>query len=1021
MELDLKSELRSYGATDENIRLLKEPEYSHIDYLDLIPNNRTNDASPDHVWLDAIVESLGQPLIYVVRSASLAEDLVVRSKQIKVMRRDLACRGDGAYFALIEPGTITVYPVSLSTETPPSYTYTKQDHERTFLVQDFAQGYLPEELSQRNSSANERAVHELLYDLLNQVTDELLHESFFKLKGEGHRDGRGEVLSLVGCAIFTRFLIDRGIVNKETFSSFNAPFEDCFSNADLAVKTCIWLDQNFNGELLSLANREYEKYFLELKRDCPNVFNILSKILYRSVNYQLSFDLYWNDINFAHVPVGLLSEVYERFSHRHFEEHADKESVHYTPYSVAEYMVNQSFPGIVSSSLDQAKILDPSAGAGVFLVLCLRRLVAERWKVTGRQPQTNEIRTILNNQISGLDINGYALKLAALSLYLTALELDPDPFPPEKLRFEPLLGKVLFNTRLPQEEFPHELPVLGSLGPGADERHINQYDLVIGNPPWTPWSGQGSDELNSKVSEIIREIAYKRDPVNLKSVAQGYKNARKVSDLPFMWRAMEWSKPDGIIAYAMSARILFSRNEAVAANRDALFTAVRITGILNGTALRRTKVWPTIKAPFCLIFAINRQAKEDDIFQFISPEIDSGCNENGRMRIDYTNAQPIQLSVLKMQPTILKTLFRGNGLDAKVMRSIEEVETVSIEAYLSQNKMIHGEGYQKSGSQNYVPDYYGKPYLSAKNSPKYFVEPNSINQRFKLKYLHRPRDRRIYKGPLLILRSTLRPNRDKGCGIYSADEILFNESFYGYSGHGNSHGDDLVRYLYVLSYSQMLYYTALVTSAKFGFEREVIYKEDFDQFPIIPLENLSKINIDQMRHISHKISEGMCPWKEVDDWVALIYKLTKSDQQVISDTLEVSMPFTESIKRSVAHPSKKEVDYFCKTLSEFLAPFFNITKQKVFVEKSAMYSKAWIFLDVYTSVALLNNSETELAELLKELADNEGASLIKAKIKDGHLLIGILAQYRYWTPTRCRLLSMNILRDSEEFFPLLVQ
>ena len=39
------------------------------------------------------------------------------------------------------------------------------------------------------------------------------------------------------------------------------------------------------------------------------------------------------------------------------------------------------------------------------------------------------------------------LKLTALSLYLTAIELDPKPIPPEKLRFNALNNLVLFNHR----------------------------------------------------------------------------------------------------------------------------------------------------------------------------------------------------------------------------------------------------------------------------------------------------------------------------------------------------------------------------------------------------------------------------------------------------------------------------------------------------------------------------------------------------------------------------------------------
>lgn len=1024
MEFDLKSELRSFGATDATIRLLNESEHHLIDYLDLIPSKRINPDSPAHVWLDAVVETQSQPLLYVVRASTLAQDHTSRDDQIKKLRRDLACRGSGSYFALIEPGVITVYPVSLSTALPQPYKLSKQNDAHFLFIQDIALGHLPEELKPisgkgRQKAATERAVHELLYELLKEVTDELIKLPPFASDKDGEMNGKDEVLSLVGRALFTRFLIDRGIMSAETFPTFGAPFEKSFSTSALAVKTCKWLDDKFNGELLPLAGKKYVGYFQKLERDCPEALTILSDILYRADKRQRSFELYWNDINFAHVPVGLLSEVYERFAHKHFGEHADRESVHYTPRIVAEFMVNQSFPGITSAPIDRAHILDPSAGAGVFLVLCLRKLVAERWKINKKQPQTEEIRQILNDQIRGFDINGHALKLAALSLYLTALELDPDPFPPEKLVFDPLLDNVLFNARLPGEEFPHRLPVLGSLGPAIGEIHNKKYDLVIGNPPWTPWKGEGSDSLNNQVGTIIRQIALRRAPDYLKGIAATYNNARKVSDLPFVWRAMEWAKRDGVIALAMSARILFSRADAVALNRDAIFRALRITGILNGTALRNTKVWPNIAAPFCLMFAINRIPDDKEVFQFISPEIDQGSNDNGRMRIDYADAHPIQFSVFRNRPTLLKTLFRGNMLDADVIRRINEIETLPVSTYLSGLNLVHhSEGYQKSGDKTPVPEFYGKPYLEVDNAPAYFVEPGKVNEQFSLPYLHRPRAPEIYKGPLLILRSTMRPDRDHGCGIFSFDEILFNESFYGYSGQGHPHGEDVVRYLYVLSYSQLLYYTVLVTSAKFGFEREVFYKYDFDQFPLVPLERLSKKQIDEMLKISTEIMDGKRPWREVDDWVAGIYKLSTSDQQVIADTLEIAMPFSKNIKRSQCQPSHKEIIRFSSKLEDLLNPFFEITGEHVNVVPRKQYSPSWILLDVFTdNIALQGGNDKTLIEMLMALAENEGASLVKAKVKDGHLLLGILAQYRYWTPSRARMLSLDILCSSDDAFP----
>jgi hypothetical protein len=51
---------------------------------------------------------------------------------------------------------------------------------------------------------------------------------------------------------------------------------------------------------------------------------------------------------------------------------------------------------------------------------------------------------------------------------------------------------------------------------------------------------------------------------------------------------------------------------------------------------------------------------------------------------------------------------------------------------------------------------------------------------------------------------------------------------------------------------------------------------------------------------------------------------------------------------------------------------------------------------------------------LYSLADEHSASQLIAPMKDGRLLIGILKQYRYWTPTRARLCALTILHEHLE-------
>lgn len=138
----------------------------------------------------------------------------------------------------------------------------------------------------------------------------------------------------------------------------------------------------------------------------------------------------------------------------------------------------------------------------MFLVLAFKRLVLEKWKITGERPTRNQIRGILNHQLVGLDINSESLKFAALSLYLTALELDPNPTPLSELKFDGLNTKTLINV-----SFGEDLQeTLGSLSERLPVELNERFDIVVGNPPWTKQRGRVL--VNSMI--VIERIAISR-------------------------------------------------------------------------------------------------------------------------------------------------------------------------------------------------------------------------------------------------------------------------------------------------------------------------------------------------------------------------------------------------------------------------------------------------------------------------------------------------------------------------------
>ncbi|MES2950488.1 MAG: N-6 DNA methylase [Pseudomonadota bacterium] len=997
--------------SEADVCWLSEPSADNIDYLDLL--NPLAGLSSD-VRLAAVVEYASQPLLYVIDGTPLAKAAVDWCAEVRCTLQVLSLRGDPAYLVLLRPGQVTLYPVGFQGREDSGVEWPAPEVGGRSLIQELIAETIP---GLADVESRRLGVHKLLFDLLSDAADELLATRALK-------DNHDDVLALVGRALFARFVIDRQIMTAKTFLKLKGRLDDCFADAGRAALTCEWLDEKFNGELLSLPSADYHTTFASYGRDSATIFRALSNLVRRSPGGQTTFDNEWGDLDFAHVPVGLMSEVYERYAHLHVGKNAKKESMHYTPRHIAEFMVDQAFEGLDEKARHTAACLDPAAGGGVFLVLCMRRLVAEKWRSTRRRPTRKVIKQILYRQIRGFDINSSALKLAALGLYLTALELDPSPTDVEGLQFDPLFAPqpdasiqtVLTHTRFSDQ--PHPNPyVSGSLGHAVPIGHEGRYDIVIGNPPWTGLGRDGAlvaKEMELMVRDVAGKIAERHpDRPEFREISNYYENPDAVPDLPFVWRSIEWARPGGVIAYALHARLLFKTSDKNLKARDALFSALRVTGILNGSAVRQENVWPNVDAQWCLFFARNEVSQAGDAFQFVNIELEKDLNARGRMRVDYQAAQPIQNDVLRHKPYLLKTLFRGTSMDCAVMDHLSSVAKMSIRDYMKVHGLNCGEGYrQTEGGAMDASAFIGMPDLRRDWAPRFFVQADEI-PRFERTTLDRTRKMRIYKAPLLLVPAAMPFDLSEGYGLLADKDVFYSESFFGYSANGLEDSDPLglAKYLYVLTYSALFRYHVLMTSSQFGVERDTLQKEDVDEFPLVPFESLSAQSIARIHKVADRIASGKCPWSKVDDLVYQIYTISSEHQSVINDTLAVSMPYGPSIDAANSPPSETQARAFASTMESYLEPLLQLAGIDISVEARPSRQGTWRSVDIKVGHSNAPNWESDW---IRKLADDQGASRVFVVNPPNHIGIALLNQYRYWTPSRARLCALTVIREHSD-------
>ena len=988
---DLRASVAEFGADPSALRSLDDECPELLPYATLLTARRDRNATLGVV--EAVYEWQGAPLVFLVDADSVEND-----SQLRLIRRLLAMRGDAPYLGVVAPGRLRVYRIALDRKSLRQAQVGAEDWGDTRST--FARlGNVRPEAAITNRGWISNVVLKLLSGSTTRLIDEL------KVSHE-------DAISLVGRALFTRFLADRSLLPEGMSEPERAA--GLFDSREVAEETSDWLDATFNGDLLPLSPGVFEML-------PERVYGVLGDVLRRAPDGQpfLGWEEKWGNLDFAHIPVGVLSQAYELYLREHAPDKQKSEGGYFTPQPIADLMIRASFRALKRRGTGESvRVLDPAVGGGIFLLTAFRELVAEHWRADGERPDTHVLRRILYEQMVGFDINEAALRFAALGLYLLSIELDPNPRPVDKLRFERLRGTVLHRVKGQDEE---EGTALGSLGSRVGEEHKGRYDLVIGNPPWA--SGTKLPEWN-RVRETVARIAADREIANAEPPLPN-----EVLDLPFVWRAMEWAKPDGQIAFALHARLLFQQGDGMPIARQALFEALDVTSVVNGVELRQTKVWPQISAPFCILFATNRTPGVEAGFRFISPRIEDSLNSAGGMRINALNAEVVSSRQLVDTPEVLKILFRGSRADLGIVERIRAQGHPTLAAFWREKFGLSGRGQLRGSGNGYqklrrssrvrrrgdgLPGVdarylHGLPEIRAESFNRIIVD-TSILDLFSHERIHDRRSPDLFSGPQLIVHKSL-PAVTGRIEIVVCDEgVIFNETFYGYSPGSHPDAALLVRYLALVLGSKLVVWLALVTSGEFGFEREVIEKATLDRIPLPTLDKLEASRRREVVLLVDGLQSGRVTWDDVDDWVNDLYGLGKRDLQIILDTLQFNLPFAENRQNAQALPSSAERKRFCEVLRTELRPWCDRFGSALVVDEIPLLAMSpWQAIAVRP--ARRESPDTVPAgdrEGLLRAADETAASEILVDNGSDGLLIARLAQRRYWSVTQARLLAQRI-------------
>ena len=720
--------------------------------------------------------------------------------------------------------------------------------------------------------------------------------------------------ALLGRTVFVKYLEDRGILLPHHLLPHGQAreFKELLSNEEGTRSFFAWLRQTFNGDLFPQTE-------LELQSVTTRHLDILQRFLSGHVmdQYPDTQIALW-PYSFKIIPIELISSIYEMFAHGEDSERAETHSVHYTRLCLVELMLSLTMVGME----DSARVLDPACGSGVFLVEAFRRLAWTKARRLRRPLTREELQDMLRTQVFGIDIDKDAIYVAAFSLYLALLELDPDPRPPDALAFPPLMGdstdgharnlyvQDFFNT---EHEF-NEAPPFKDKG----------FDLIVSNPPWTAW--------NAKTAPRDPDFPNQGVQWGLEYIRR-YKIPYGKPDQAFLQRARDFSNSESCIAMVIGSRFLHQVSGPGKRWRDEFFVRNSVKTIVDLSDLVTEKLLFGLQSSTRLpasmvIFSPEQSTQPPGDVQYIAPKWYPGVRRRDELRVASADVQYIPAALVGDARFRWKTAFRGSPRDIRLLYNLDDLKSldvvldeVGIETGVSRGQgLTLGGGEKRDASR-----FRGLPFLAG-NSPR---------QRFSLDVRTLPHfaedevakrsNQLVFDLPALVVSRSLKNYRP--CvsliePVGSTSQLVITHSHYCISFPGQLQW--LAHRLNALLNSSFPLYWAFMTGLELGLGRKLIEINDWRRLPI-PSEILEPHSTPWIevvaleRHLRERgpsvsAEDGEGVEEELDRRIHSLYGFSEQESILIQDTLRHAIdPYLKRSKEfNMARPSVEQLRLYAR-------------------------------------------------------------------------------------------------------------
>lgn len=788
--------------------------------------------------------------------------------------------------------------------------------------------------------------------------------------------------SLIGRSIFIRYLEDRGVLTpayfKERVAKKNPIWQSLLAKEpekpDLTLDLTkrrydrILLDKDFTYALFDqLANDFNGDMFPKDKEEEAAVsqehLDLLRGFLlgeYDPLQPKLFFWAY----NFEIIPIGLISSIYEEFYHKNNE---DDKGTHYTPGVLVDDVLSRI---LTSERLaNNPKILDPACGSGIFLVEAFRRIVRYHIQQQGYKPLPDQLRAILRNQITGVEINEEAVHVAAFSLYLALLHYQEPPdilaqirssenskkplpnliFSEGALRdtrhFDILFHKDIFGLmRGERDQLGEKLKISKSFAgrskvaslynsPVALPLMPGSFDIIVGNPPW------GIKKGATKEIEVAQQRSQKWCEVF------GWSLGDKELSQAFIARSLSLLKKGGECGLLVSTGVFLKHHENSRKFRKRWLQEITLKTVVNFTHVRKI-FFSAAVAPFTFVHYENNSADPLHRVFYWSAKKSEIVDKTKAVVLTLSDLHQVKQTDLASNEILWKVYWWGSHRDAAFIDALNLND--SLYQISMKRKWSYGQGYTPGHemSADWLKNYKELPVkIPVNNFRRYgFIKDDELVE--VPEKVHRLGIRELYSGWRLLIKRGITEAKGTNGRIESRLDdktFCFRNSVHALRIDNT---EDWERKLLLgILWSSLARYYFFMTASSWGTWHHEIHLEEILNLPVRFPKNkkiISKVVgiVDKLRTVTsgnndyglfainppeteHKIRELE---KQLDAAIFELYGLSDADQELINDTCDINLDFFYNDIKSTAIQKLELFPNYSQGIAENL--FDRVDEQK---------------------------------------------------------------------------------------------